>query len=223
MLSHSHSGERPQTTGRTIRWAAFYDAFVTLATFGRSPAIRKATAELAGIQPGDKVLDVGCGTGDLSIEASRLAGPSGQVYGIDAAPEMIDVARRKMARQKVARTAAGVDFRVGLIEAIDFPDGYFDAVLSSLMMHHLPDDLKQRGLREVRRVLKPGGRLLIVDFKRSANASNRAHMALLLHRNMPRGVQDLTELMERAGFGQIETGDLRAGFGMLGFVRGVAV
>jgi demethylmenaquinone methyltransferase/2-methoxy-6-polyprenyl-1,4-benzoquinol methylase/phosphoethanolamine N-methyltransferase len=169
--------------------------------------------EKAGIKPGDHVLDVGCGPGDVILIAKAQVGPHGQAVGIDAAPEMIEVAR-----QKAARAGQDVDFKVALIEKLPFPDGSFDAVLSSLMMHHLPDDIKREGLAEVRRVLKPGGCLMIVDMKRPESWLGRALLPLMLHRSMPAGVQDLPPLVQEMGFERIESGNTRAT--MIGYVRG---
>jgi demethylmenaquinone methyltransferase/2-methoxy-6-polyprenyl-1,4-benzoquinol methylase/phosphoethanolamine N-methyltransferase len=92
------------------------------------------------------VLDVGCGTGALTLLAKKHTGSAGQVCGLDASPEMIEVARHK-----ATRAHADVDFRVGVVEQLPYPDGSFDVVLSSLMMHHLPADLKPKALAEIRR------------------------------------------------------------------------
>ena len=139
----------PKTSGSVIHWARWYDLGTWLISFGRAPAIRRRTVELAAIREGEDVLDVGCGTGTLTLAAKRQAG-AGEVGGIDASPEMIGVARRKAAKRGV-----DVDFRVALIEQLPFPDGTFDLVLSSLMLHHLPDELKREGFAEICRVLKP--------------------------------------------------------------------
>ena len=140
-MASSNIDSAPATRGAVIRWAGHYDQVVSLLTLGRRAQLRKMTIALARIQPGDRVLEVGCGTGDLAIAACAPAGPRGSVSGIDAGPEMIAVARAKAARAGVA-----VDFRVEPIEALTYPDATFDIVLSSLMMHHLPDDLKRQGL-----------------------------------------------------------------------------
>lgn len=196
--NHSHAAAAadtaPQTTGTLIRWAKRYDFIVQFMAFGQARRLRRKSIDVAQIAPGERVLDVGCGTGDLTLFAKERAGSTGQVCGIDAAPEMIDVARGKAARAKTA-----VDFRVGVIERLPFPNDSFDVVLSSLMMHHLPDDLKPKALAEVRRVIKPGGRLLIVDFKGQIEK------------------QGVMALVKDAGFAQVEMRSLW--FKTLGVIR----
>ncbi len=208
---HSAAAAGAGTRGRVIRWARFYDPLVTLVTLGRAPAMREQAADLAAIRPGESVLEVGCGTGELTGRARARAGPTGLVCGIDPSAEMIAVAR-----QKAARGGLGIDYRVAAVEALPFPDATFDIVLSSLMMHHLPDDLKPRGLAEVRRVLKPGGRLLIVDFKRPSGLLSRLPLAVLIHGGMAHGVQELPSIVAAAGFADVESGETR--FRPLGFV-----
>jgi demethylmenaquinone methyltransferase/2-methoxy-6-polyprenyl-1,4-benzoquinol methylase/phosphoethanolamine N-methyltransferase len=212
--SHTHT-HAPATAGNTIRWAHLYDTLVGVMTLGKGQAIRETTAEIAQIKTGDKVLDVGCGTGDLTFIAKAHAGAAGEVHGTDASPEMIEVARRK-----ATQTGAHINFQVDLIEKMSFPDHTFDVVLSSLMMHHLPNDLKRQGLAEIRRVLKPGGRLVIVDFKRPTTFAEHILTAWLMHGGMQSGVQDLPALMKEVGFSKIETGNVK--FMMLGFARAEA-
>jgi ubiquinone/menaquinone biosynthesis C-methylase UbiE len=211
--AHPHTADAPATTGRLIRWARYYDPCVSLLMLGARRRFRRATVDLARIRPGEAVLEVGCGTGDVAILAKRWTGPAGTVQAIDPASEMLAVARSKAARAGVA-----VDFQVGLIEALAFPDDSFDVVLSSLMMHHLPDELKRRGLAEIARVLKPGGRLLIVDFKRPAGRLGRIVNGLFLHSGLQVGVQDLPPLLQAAGFVGVDAGD--TGFPRLGYVQG---
>jgi len=126
--------------------------------FGQENAFRERTVELAAIEEGQRVLDVGCGTGNLTIAARVRAGAASEVRGIDGAAEMIREAERKAATAEL-----DIRYEVGLIEKIPFPENCFDVVLSSLMLHHLPRDLKRQGVAEVARVLKPAGRFLVVD------------------------------------------------------------
>ena len=207
------SESAPETRGQTIRWAHLYDPVVRLALLGQDKALRKTTAEMAQIKPGDRILDVGCGTGDLTIAAKAWAGSTGKVFGIDAAPEMIEAALAK-----AARAGLNIEFRVGLIESLPFPNDYFDVVLSSLMMHHLPDDLKRKGLTQIYRVLKPGGHLIVVDMNRPTAFPIKILTAFLVHEKMDTGAQDLPAMMKEVGFSQIESKN--TWFGLLGFVRG---
>jgi demethylmenaquinone methyltransferase/2-methoxy-6-polyprenyl-1,4-benzoquinol methylase/phosphoethanolamine N-methyltransferase len=185
-------------------------------SLGKAPAIRKATVKLAHVAPGEKVLDVGCGTGSLAIDAKGKAGPAGEVHGIDAAPEMIEVAR-----QKAGRKGVDVGFRVGLIEDIPFPDGQFDVVLNSFVLHHLPHDLKRKGFAEIHRVLKPGGRFLAADFGPPAKGVIRHVVtALAGHGMMHKDAAELMAMMEEAGFTNVE--EVKTKYKQLLFVRGKA-
>lgn len=202
----------PLTSGRTIGWARHYDALVNALTLGQARRVSAQTAALAPIAPGDAVLDVGCGTGDLALVAAALAGPTGRVCAIDAAPEMIAVARRKAARRRAA-----VEFRLAAVEELPFPDATFHVVLSSLMLHHLPDDVRHRGFAEIRRVLRPGGRLLAIDLRRPTSHPGRALLTVAGHGGLRVGAQDLPPLLAASGFTILAVGTF--GHGALGYVR----
>jgi ubiquinone/menaquinone biosynthesis C-methylase UbiE len=120
---------------------------------------RRDQIGLLNPREGERVLEVGCGTAALSLLAQMIVGENGTVEGIDIAPKM--VAR---AGQKAEKAGMPINFSVASIDELPYRDGIFDAVISSLMFHHLPLKIKERGLEEVYRVLKPGGRLLLCDF-----------------------------------------------------------
>jgi ubiquinone/menaquinone biosynthesis C-methylase UbiE len=211
------SQRAPKTSGRTIRyWTRFYDVFSWLISLGQVPAIRRTALQVAQVAPGDKVLDVGCGTGSLAIAAKGKAGLDGEVHGIDAAPEMIEVARRKAAKKGV-----DVGFQVGLIEEIPFPDGHFDIALNTFVLHHLPHDLKRKGFAEIRRVLKPGGRFLVADLAGRSDSLIGHLMSLLIGHHMIHGdVADLTAMLKDAGFTDVE--EIKTKHKPILFVRGKA-
>ena len=197
---HAHNPVKaPETRGRTIRhWALFYHAAGWLMSFGQLPAIRRQSLAVAELQLGERVLDVGCGPGSLTIPAARAVGKTGGVAGIDASPEMIEVAARKATKQGL-----DIDFRVVPVEALPFGDGEFDVVLSSLMLHHLPDDVKAQGLAQMIRVLKPGGRLIAIDF--AGRHSPAAFIMGLFGHRVPRDYAErLQEMMRGAGFEVVE-------------------
>jgi ubiquinone/menaquinone biosynthesis C-methylase UbiE len=203
----------PPTEGRTIRWARLYDLGTTILSLGRLSALYRKIVELAGITPGERILDVGCGPGRLAIAAGSVAGPAGETCGIDPAPEMVE-----LARHKAARAGVRVRFEVGVIEAIPFPADHFDVVLSSLMLHHLPDDVKRRGLAGTQRVLKPGGRVVAVDFGATPGEGIGHLLCVLGLRKGWDHAERLRDMLRGAGFDAVEMGS--TGHRGLAFVRG---
>jgi len=195
---HHKTADAPKTAGHVIHWARFYDLFGKLISFGRDSAIRERLVRLAAPAAGEKVLDVGCGTGAVAIAIKPRVG-EGEVHGIDASPEMIEVAR-----EKAAKTRLDIDFQVALIEAIPFPEGSFDLVTSSLMLHHLPDDLKRKGFAEIRRVLKPGGRFLAMDFAAQGHGPIGHLLSVFGHSRGEPIVELLTPMLKEAGFADVE-------------------
>jgi ubiquinone/menaquinone biosynthesis C-methylase UbiE len=214
MHTHTHTHESPaQTEGKLIRWASFYDGLVNILTLGFARRLRTLTVDHALLQPGEKILDVGCGTGAVTLPAKVRVGKSGEAAGIDPAPEMITVAR-----QKASHAGLEIDFRVGVIESLPFPDGTFDAVTSSLMMHHLPENVRAKGMAEILRVLKPGGRVLIADMMRpNTTFLRQLFSSLALHHGLKFGIEDLPEMLNEAGFEEIK--QLEERFLIIGFVR----
>src|SRR5258708_8877379 len=167
-FTHHHEETGEAQAGSTRGWVMnlgwrydllvwFFDTFVLRGKLRKLP---QRAADLAQLQPGEAVLDVGCGTGALAMEAYKRVGATGRVCGIDPGPKQI-----ARARSKAERASLPIDFQIGVIEQLAFPDQSFDVVLSTLMMHHLPDDLKRLGLAEMALLLKTKGRLVIVDFK----------------------------------------------------------
>ena len=219
---HSKSGEvsTKKTKGLILDTGWRYDLmewfFDTFLFRGKLRELRQRTADLANIRPGEKVLDVGCGTGTLAMEVEPRVGATGRVFGIDPGEQQIARARSKAVRQNLP-----IEFQVGVIEHLDFPDQTFDVVLSTIMMHHLSDSLKRQGLAEIARVLKPGGRLVIADFNRP---EERTAQPVRFGAGGSR-IQDLVELVKGAGFSQVGTEEMRLprfpahSAGFAGFVR----
>ena len=216
MHTHSHTHEAPaQTGGRIIRWASIYDTTVNIMTLGHARRLRSLTVDQALLKPGESILDVGCGTGAVTIPAKMKVGNKGSAAGIDPAPEMISVAR-----QKAKQAGLDIDFRVGVIESLPFSDATFDVVTSSLMMHHLTGRLRVKGLAEIWRILKPGGRILIADMRRpTGSAFKKFFTSVVLHHGhvVEFGLQDLPALLKEAGFEEVEQLDTH--FLTIGFVR----
>jgi len=191
----------PNTTGRVLHWALGYDLLAWVFCLGRERALREKMLDLADLTPGEQVLDVGCGTGTLAVAAKRRMGAKGAVCGIDATPEMI-----ARARKKAKTNGVDVRFENAVVEKLPFAEGTFDVVLSTLMLHHLGRMARQRCLSEIRRVLKPGGRLLAVDF--SEPARNARVLFDYFHRHGHLKFSDLQNMLNEAGFPAVETGAL---------------
>jgi ubiquinone/menaquinone biosynthesis C-methylase UbiE len=183
-------------------------------TFGREGRLRERTLEAAGITAGEQVLDVGCGTGTLTLAAKSRVGAKGSVRGVDASPEMI-----ARARTKAEQGGVPVTFEIAQAQSLPFPDATFDVALCSLALHHLSGDARGKALAEMRRVLKPDGRILIVEFSQERGLWAWLNPVALVHAlKNPRMLDEAAGLVQRSGFQHIVTGPL--GLAGIGYVLG---
>lgn len=171
----------------------FYDPFVWI--LGGN-AFRRPLIEQAALKSGMRVLDIGCGTGSLAV-LIKQSHPQVEVVGLDPDPKALAIATGKSDRAGLA-----IQFEQGFSDRLGYADASFDRVFSSLMFHHLKPDEKSATLREVRRVLKPGGSLHLLDFvpARSFFARTVGH---LFHRagHVEHNIEARFEsLMAEAGF-----------------------
>jgi len=146
----------------------FYDSLLKWGM--REESIKSRLIERAKIQPGQRVLDLGCGTGTLAVMIKQSA-PEAQVTGLDGDEQVLAIARTKAERAKV-----NIQLDHGLSYQLPYPDQSFDVVVSSFVIHHLTSEDKVRTFKEVRRVLRPDGWFHILDFGRPVNLLTRAQM-----------------------------------------------
>lgn len=175
----------------------FYDIVAALGGFG--VGFKKKVVALANITSREKILDVGCGTGALIAEIKKQFSAT-DVTGIDPDPDILALAAKKL---------ANADLRANLIEtsadSLPFPAASFDLAVSTLVFHHLPAETKKKAISEARRVLKPTGRLLLVDFGKPASFTARI---LLFLGSFIDGRENMRENLE----GRIPTLLSEAGF-----------
>ena len=170
-----------------------YDPFVKF--LGGESAHRRLIDQ-AQPRPGQRVLEIGCGTGSLSARVKALH-PAVDVVGLDPDPRALERARQKAARQRVS-----LQLDRGFSDALPYPDRSYDRVLSAFMFHHLTQDEKKRSLQEIRRVLRPSGSLHLLDFG-GAHGHLDGLVAHMLHRSerlRSNSAETLLTLMREAGF-----------------------
>lgn len=188
----------------------------------REKAFRTHLIERAGLAPGMRVLDLGCGTGTLAIMMQASA-PRLNVIGLDLDPAILAIARTK-----AARAGAEVEFVEGRIVAPPLAAASVDRIVTTLVLHHLTDDEKERTLAAARRLLRPGGSLHIADFARPHTAYTRLAAALFrpfdgYERTAANLDGRIPAMMRAAGFVAVdEDRPWTTVFGTLGFVSGVA-
>lgn len=215
MHSHSNSGHRHFIPAAGADWLLpLYDPLNRLMGTHR---FRERLLDAAAIRPSDRVLDLGCGTGALSMQAKRRQ-PEARITGLD--PDV-----KALARARTMASREGLDFELkeGFGDALPFADASFERVVSSLMFHHLDTTGRAATLREIARVLIPGGSLHVLDFGPPRSAIDRALLSMLHHGD---GMNDNLEgripsMMSDAGFADArEVEGLRSLFGALAIWEG---
>jgi ubiquinone/menaquinone biosynthesis C-methylase UbiE len=197
------SSFRPASThGHTLGAPRLYELFAEIAFFGRRRATFQALRSAANVRPGQRILDVGCGTGYFARLLSPAVGPEGLVVGVDASPEMIGYARRQTTPLR------NCQFVVGVAEDLEFPAEQFDVVVSSLFLHHLPGELRVPALRQMRRVLRTGGTLLVAEAQVPRQGRGLRLLARLHgYDRMAAGIPELAPLVVQAGFDDVRAGE----------------
>ncbi len=167
-----------QVRGMFDRIAGVYDLMNSAMTAGLHHQWRERAVDRAGVGPGSDALDVCCGTGDLALALRRRIGPDGRVVGCDFSEPMLELARRKSGEQ-------GLPVEFGSADALDLPygDASFDAVTVGFGARNLAD--LPRGLSEMARVLRPGGRLVILEITRPSREPLASFYSLWFDRMVP--------------------------------------
>ncbi len=190
------TGERSYLPAAGRHWALpFYDPMVKLMGGDRA---RRVLLDQADLQHARRVLDIGCGTGTFATTIKRLY-PAVGVVGLD--PDLDALAR---GRRKAQQAGVAVQFDQGFSDSLPYGDASFDRAFSSFMFHHLPKDQRETTLRQVRRVLAPGGSFHLLDFDRShasGGVLSRLHSSHHLEDNTE---NRLIALMRQAGFARAE-------------------
>ncbi|MEV4349811.1 class I SAM-dependent methyltransferase [Actinoplanes sp. NPDC049596] len=187
---------RPYIPAMGRHWMLFlYDPFTRLAGLSH---VHGELLDRAGVRPGHRVLEIGCGPGDLLVRLGRRV-PEADLTGIDPDPAAL-----RRARRKAARRGAPVRFTLAYADELPLPDDSVDRVLSSYMLHHLDEEPQVAAMREVRRVLRPGGELHLVDADGTRRPGTRGHQHPRLAGHTPERIQ---AVMRRGGLTEVtETG-----------------
>jgi ubiquinone/menaquinone biosynthesis C-methylase UbiE len=156
--THKRSACAMRTTGVTLdHAAALYDWLAPVMTLGLETSLHRHVIAGMAMDKPMAVLDIGCGTGSLTrLIADRMPPGGGWITGIDAAEKMIAIARRKAGPRRI-------QFEAALAEDLPYPPASFDRVVSTFFFHHIDAQLKARAIAEIWRVLRPGGRAVILD------------------------------------------------------------
>jgi demethylmenaquinone methyltransferase/2-methoxy-6-polyprenyl-1,4-benzoquinol methylase len=208
--------DEPQVRAMFDRIAGLYDRMNSVMTAGLHHQWRRRAADLAALAPGGRALDVATGTGDLAFELATRVAPGGEVVGVDFSEKMLELARAK------AAPGARVRFESGNALALEYPDGAFDAATVGFGARNFSD--LERGLSEMARVVRPGGRVVVLEITTPQRPPLSTFFELWFDHAIPAlgrvvdsqaysylpssvrrfpGPEELAAVMSRAGLGQI--------------------
>jgi ubiquinone/menaquinone biosynthesis C-methylase UbiE len=190
MGAGASEGQRTYIPAATYDWLLpLYDVFGRL--FG-SEAAHRQLVDQVDVEPAQHVLDIGCGTGNLTLLVKRLH-PKAEVVGLDPDPKALARARRKAEER-----GSAVRFDRGFADELPYAEASFDRVFSAFMLHHLALDVKEKTFREGRRVLRSGGAFYALDF-----AGTSGIIAHLFHHAHLGDQHRIPALMREAGFAEV--------------------
>lgn len=156
-----------------------YDRLTRAFSFGLDGRWRRSVIELCGLRPGDRLLDIATGTGELALAAARRVAPAGLIAGLDFCQAMLDEARRKGGDQRGSHLV----WVLGKAEALPFQEEAFDCVTMGFALRHVLD--VRATLREMARVIRPGGRVVVLEFTQPQHRSLKALYYLYLFGLLP--------------------------------------
>ncbi len=196
LLSHHHHDD---DSGGLITHARGYEVFAGVWFLGQRARIWDRLVALSGARSGDRVLDIGCGTGYFARRIAPAVQPGGSVVGIDPSQPMLDYASE--------HAPSSCTFQVAGAEGLPFPDESFDLVVSSLAFHHIPVERRADAVREMFRVLRPGGRVFIADFRPpSGPVLRRVVGAVTAYAMAHDNSREIEALLRESGFSVIGVG-----------------
>ncbi|BAX91246.1 ubiquinone/menaquinone biosynthesis methyltransferase [Mycobacterium shigaense] len=174
--SESDEAKSTYVKGLFSALATRYNVMTDVWTLGLHRMWKRQAMQLCALRPGERVLDVATGTGDLAFLEAAAVGPQGKVVGVDSCVPMLEVAR--------GRRRGPVDFQEGDAMGLRFPDESFDVVTIGFGLRNVVDRIQ--ALREFRRVLRPGGRLMVLDFSTPTSKPAKGVHDLLYFGVMPK-------------------------------------